>query len=108
MPIPQSILIALIALATICTASLFVPLADRWTAIVVEFLAAILWAIVGFSAYDVRMQSLNDPNVATGEPIMPLVFLGFGFGMSVFLYFLADFISGFGSEASAGVDEMLR
>lgn len=108
MAMPQSILLALFALAVLATLGLFYSFGDRWTGLLVEFGGALLWAIVGLSAYDVRMRSTTRADVMTGEPVPQLVYLAIGLAFVVFAYFLADLVVGIGEEASEGVTEMLR
>lgn len=104
---PQSILLALFGLAVLATLGLFVSFGDRWTGLLVEFVGALLWGMVGLSAFDVRMRSTAQADIMTEEPVMALVMVSFMLAFATFAYFLADLVTGIGAEASEGVSELL-
>jgi uncharacterized membrane protein YuzA (DUF378 family) len=105
MVMTQLTLVFLGALATLATLGLFVEFDDRWTSILVEFLAAILWGLFGMSAFDVIVTEHVSPPVS--EPILPLAYLGIGLAFIVALYGFYDLIQGFGAEASEADMDLL-
>jgi uncharacterized membrane protein YuzA (DUF378 family) len=94
----QLALVFLGALSTLATLGLFVEFDDRWTGVLVEFLAAILWGLFGMSAFDVIVTDGVSPPVS--EPILPLAYLGIGLAFILALYGFYDFVQGIGAEAS--------
>lgn len=104
MAIPQLSLIFIGLLAVLATISLFVDLGDRWTNILVTFLASIVWGVFGISSYDVYV----DEAATVTESVMPLVVLGIGFSGLIALYGFLDIIFGFGEEAAeSDIEEMM-
>lgn len=97
MAMTQSALIFIGALATLSTLGLFINLGDRWTNILVEFTASILWGLFGLSSWDVIV--IDSFAVHHSEPILPLVYLGFGFAFILALYALYDLVVGAGQQA---------
>jgi len=105
MAVTEITLLILAALATLGTLGLFADYADRWTELLVTFTTALLWAIFGFSSFDVMVR--NTAFATASEPIMPLVFVGFGFSAVVFMYGFYDLVAGVASEASEAADNSL-
>lgn len=86
MVMTQSALLFMGVLATLATVGLFQNFGDEATRAVVGFAGSIVWFGVGISAFDVVIEETGSPPMQ--EPIMPLVFLGFGFGAVVALFSL--------------------
>lgn len=103
MAMTELLLVFIGTLATLATLGLFVRFDDRWTGILLGFLASALWAILGFSAYDITM-----PGGTDSEPVMPLVVIGFGLGALVFLYSMHDLFFGATEEAAEANIDLVR
>lgn len=100
----QFLLGFLAALATLASIGLFVDFADRWTELVVTFLAALLWGVVGLSSFDVHAQSFGNE----ARSILPMVYVGIGLAMSIGAYGMYDLVVGIGEQASdADLESML-
>lgn len=98
MVMTEGALLFLGALATLATLGLFANFDDRWTGVVVTFLAAILWGLFGMSAFDVIVRETTFAD--SSEPIMPLVYLGFGLAFIIAIYGFYDLLSAAGSEVN--------
>lgn len=97
MVMTQSALLFMGALATLATIGLFQNFSDDATRAVVGFAGSIVWFGVGISAFDVVIEETGSPPMQ--EPIMPLVFLGFGFGAVVALFSLYALMEGIRDSA---------
>jgi len=88
-------------MAFLATLMFFLPFPEPYTAVLVEFAAAMLWGLFALSAFDVIVR---DASFATAsEPIWPLVFLGVGMALATFLLALHDLFSG-AMETAASTD----
>lgn len=94
--ITQTSLLFLGALALLATLGMFVDFGDRWTRVLVSFMAAVLWGVFGISAFDVII--LDNFAATRSEAQMPLVFVGMGFALMTGMYALADLVKGIGGE----------
>jgi uncharacterized membrane protein YuzA (DUF378 family) len=107
MAMTQLALVFLGSLATLATIGMFVNVFDRWTSLLVTFLAAILWATFGLSSFDVIVR--DAAYASASEPITPLAYLGIGLAMIIGVYGLADLVMGVGEEASdTDMSEVMR
>ena len=80
---------------------------DDWTPVLLTFLGAALWAMVGMGGFDVIVTDAVDPPVS--EPVTPVAYVGIGLAMLVGLYQLADLLLGFGKTASeTDIEEVFR
>lgn len=70
----------------------FVDFPDRTVSMFLSVLAAILWGTFGLSAYDVLDGQGGHITVE------PLVFLGFGLGVLLFINAIYEFLAAFKSE----------
>lgn len=74
-------------LATLASLTLFVPdrMMDSATALIMPWIAAILWAVLGLSSFNVMVgaKSLVEPIT---RPILPVAYLGIGFAMIAALF----------------------
>lgn len=105
MAITETILVFMGALATAATVGMFVSFADRWTEMVVTFLAALLWGIVGLSSFDVHAEAFGPGS----EAILPLAYLGIGLAMTIGMYAAYDLVVGIGEQAAdADLSDALR
>jgi phosphate/sulfate permease len=98
MAVTQLALLFIGALAFVATLGLFYRFGDRWTGILVEGLAAVLWGLLGLSAMDVIVRQSSFASAS--EPIWPLVFLGIGMALGVGLYAVYDIVEGVGRTAN--------
>lgn len=101
MAMPQLGLLFIGALALILTGvagwlALNANRSDTWTRVLSDVAAALLWGLFGLSAMDVIIRDAAFSS--NSEPVWPLVYLGFGAGLIVFLYALYDLLVGVGSE----------
>ena len=71
---------------------------EKWTRVLVEFAASVLWALFAVSAMDVIVPS--GASTPVSESIYPMVFLGIGFALVTFVYFLYDLVVGISEAAS--------
>lgn len=86
-------------IALLATLGLFYDFRDRWTALLVEFTAAILWAFFAVSGMTVVVPSgASEPATASMDP---LVYLGLGFALVTFLYAIYDLFVGITDEANS-------
>lgn len=80
---------------------------DEDTRLVVTFLAVLTWLMFGFSAFDVIVTEGVSPPVS--EPIMPLVFLGFGLTVVTAVFWFHQVLVRFASETeSADLGGVMR
>lgn len=100
MAMTQTALVILATLATLTSGALFKEFGDRWTRTLLLITSSLLWGIMGISAFDVRMQSTLEANIATDEPIMPLVFVGVGLAMVVGVFAIWEFFRAVRDETS--------
>lgn len=82
-------LIWLGTVALLATLGLFYEFGDQWTGVLVEFVAAVLWAMFAISAMNVAVGDTNPP--AT-EPMMPLVYVGLALALLTFLFAMSDLV----------------
>jgi hypothetical protein len=83
--------------ALLATLGLFYRFGDKWTGVLVEFTAAMLWALFALSSMDVILTTgTSDP---VSQPVRPLFFLGIGMALGTFAYGLYDLMAGAGTEA---------
>lgn len=85
------------SVALLATYGLFYRFGDRWTAILVEFGAAVLWAFFAVSAMNVIVLSGATTPVRASMDL--LVYLGIGFALVTFAYALFDLVVGVTEEA---------
>lgn len=97
MAMTQAALFFIGGLAVLTTIGLFVNFQDRWTSVIVSFLAAVLWGVFGLSAFDVIV--VDSFASVISEPIMPLVVLGFGMAFVVGVFWLFELSQAIGGEA---------
>lgn len=84
--------------ALVATYGVFYQFRDRWSNVLVEFGAAILWAVFAVSALNVTVPTgTSDP---PSEPVMTLVYMGLAFAVVTFLYAIYDLLAGIGAEAN--------
>lgn len=94
----ELLLVWLGTVALLATLGLFYRFGDRWTALLVEFTAAILWSFFAVSAMNVVVPSgASEPATASMDM---LVYLGIGFALITFLYAVYDLLVGLGAEAN--------
>jgi hypothetical protein len=106
MAMTQLALMFMGALATLGTIGLFLNFQDDMTRGLVGFAGSVVWFLFGISSFDVIVV---DSYAATkSEPIMPLVFVGFGFGAVVALFSLKAIFDGIGDEASTVESELMQ
>lgn len=86
------------SVAVLATFGLFYNFRDRWTALLVEFVASVLWGVFALSARDVIVPS--GASTPVSESMDMLVFLGITFVIVTFGYFLYDLATGVSKEAS--------
>lgn len=105
MPMTQLAVLFIATLAAVATAGMFVDVADRWTEVIIPFLASLFWGAAGLSSFNVHTQAFGN----SAEPMLPLVYLFIGLAMATGVYGLVDLLVGIGEQASeAEVGEMLR
>jgi len=85
------------SVALLATLGLFYQFGDQWTGVLVEFVAAVLWAMFALSGMNVVVSDTNPP--AT-EPMMPLVYLGVGFALLTFLFAMSDLLQTLRGDAA--------
>lgn len=83
-------------LAAIATTAMFLPVADRWTQVIIPFLASLLWGMFALSSGSVHAQAFGD----AAEPMTPLVYLGVAFAMATLVYGVYDLVVGIGKQAA--------
>lgn len=98
MALTELLLVWLGSVALLATYGLFYNFRDRWTQLLVEFGAAILWALFAISSMNVIVPSGASTPVT--EPMTMLVYLGIGFALVTFVYGLFDLMTGIGAEAT--------
>lgn len=86
------------SVALLATYGLFYQFRDRWTALLVEVAATVLWSLFAVSAMDVIVPS--GASTPVSQPMYPLVYLGIGFAFVTFAYFMYDLVVGISEEAS--------
>lgn len=96
MAMTQPMLLALGLLATLATVGMFIKFGDHATRILVSFVASVLWAFVGLSAFNVTIPT---DSTVYEYAIMPVVYVGVGMAIMTFLFFLYQFMLGVGSQA---------
>lgn len=107
MAMTELTLVFLGSLATLTTIGMFVDVFDRWTSLLVTFLASILWATFGLSSFDVIVR--DAAYASASEPITPLAYLGIGMAMIIGVYGMADLVVGISEEASdTDTSEVMR
>lgn len=96
MAMTQPMLLGLGLLATLATIGMFLEFGDKATRVLVSFVASILWAFVGLSAFNVTV-----PVEATVYEfaMMPVVYVGVGMAIATFLFTLYHLMVGLGEEA---------
>lgn len=105
MAMTQLAVLFIATLAAIATAAMFVNVADRWTEVLIPFLASLLWGVAGLSSFDVHAQAFGN----SAEPMLPLAYLAIGLAMATGVYGFADLIVGIGEQASeVDAGDMLR
>lgn len=97
MAMTELLLVWVGSVALLATYGLFYQFRDRWTAILVEFGASVLWGLFAVSAMDVIVPSGASTPVSASMDM--LVYLGIGFALVTFVYFLYDLLAGIGAEA---------
>lgn len=73
---------------------------DDGSGVVLGFLGAITWGLMGLSAFDVYV----DDAATVSEPIYPLVYLGLGLAMVVGLFALARLARVLGEQTPGTTD----
>lgn len=88
MAMTELILVFMAGMALLATLGIFVDFDDRWTRLLVEAFAAVLWGMVAMSAYDVVLPG------GGSDAVMPMVVLGFAMSFLLALYALYDLVTG--------------
>lgn len=79
---------------------------DRWTRVLLLFASAIVWGLFGMGSYDVIVGSDNMVTTVS-EPIMPLVYLGFGTAFIVALFGVFEMFKALTEDARDASEGML-
>lgn len=87
------------ALATLATVGMFMDFRDLWTPVIVSFAAAMLWGLFGMSSFDVIVRDTSFAEAS--EPILPLVWLGFGFAFATGMFWLWQLKNALAGEVGA-------
>jgi len=104
MAVTSLTLVWLGSVALLATLGMFYQFGDQYTGVLVEFLAAVLWAMFAVSGMDVLVTDTNPP---VSEPMMPLVYLGIGLAMLTLLFALSDLVQTIrGDAAELDVNEV--
>ncbi len=98
MAVTEATLISLGVLATLLSAGLLMSM-DSETRIILGFSGAITWGLVGLSAFDVLIPATGEtPEQIT---VTPLVYIGFGFAIIVFIMTLLQLFAKIGEKSGA-------
>lgn len=97
MAMTELLLVWLGSVAVLASYGLFYTFADRWSGLVVELAATVLWSVFAIAAMDVIVPS--GASTPVSEPVMLFTYLGIAFALITFSYFLYDLLAGIGSEA---------
>lgn len=89
MAVTSLTLVWLGSVALLATLGLFYQFSDQWTGVLVEFVAAVLWAMFAVSSMNVAVTDTNPP---ASEPMMPLVYLGIGLAVLTLLFAVSDLV----------------
>jgi len=85
------------SVAVLATMGLFYQFRDQWTGILVEFVAAVLWATFSLSAMNVVVSDTNPP---VTEPMLPLTYIGTAFALLTFLFAISDLVQTIRGDAA--------
>lgn len=81
---------------------------DRWTRVLLLFSSAMVWGVFGLSSYDVIIATTETAPLTTrSEPILPMVYLGFGLAFIVTLFGVYELFQAIARDASDATDGML-
>jgi hypothetical protein len=108
MAMTQSVLLSLGAFATgLGYLGLFKTFGggDRWTRVLLLFASAIVWGLFAMSSYDVIVRETSFASAS--EPILPLVYLGFGLAFIVALFGVSELLKAMAADASDATDGIL-
>lgn len=97
MAVTSLTLVWLGTVALLATLGLFYTFSDQWTGVLVEFVAAVLWAMFAISGMNVTITGSNPP---VSEPMMPLVYIGIGFALLTFLFAMSDLVQTIRGDAA--------
>ena len=103
MAMPELSLLWLGGLAVLVSSTLFREVDERWTELLLTFLAAVLWGMFGLSAYDVTI----DDAAAVQEPIMEFVVLGIGLSLIIALLGFWRLLRNVGAESQESDVDLL-
>lgn len=98
MAMTQLTLLFIGVLALLATVGMFINFGDDATRIVISFLAAILWSVVGMSAFEV---TVVDQGQTTTVSLAPLAYIGIALAIMTFAFSLYQIIQILGKEAGA-------